>query len=208
MESQRMKEAPRRLVASAGLLILAFGAGVVFGRPTQGRMRPAAQEEAETGPDRAEVKRELAACRRELRESATRAALSEEARRKAPELAARIESLENKLKECRRDEVLAKADLCGSLDRHAVVMTVLMNGDESCADKAGIGDLMAKGSEACSEFENIEETIDLDGLTVFEKRRVKQAAANDSTHHGVKVPGLVSFEARDCMKRRAKVTKE
>jgi hypothetical protein len=201
-----MKEAPKRLVAAAGLLVFAFGAGVIGGRSTLGRRPAPAEEQAQTVPDRAEVMRELAACRRELRESATRAPLPEEARRAAPETAARIEALENELKECRRDEILAKADLCGSIDRHANLMTVLMNGDESCADKAGIGDFMRKNAEACSAFDNIEEILDLDDLTVSERRRVKRAAHIQSPFGRTSVPYIVESEVRSCMQRRKKAS--
>lgn len=193
-----MKEGPKILIAATTTLLLAFGAGVGVGWATRERP-PATETSAASVRDPREVRRDLAACRRAL---AARSQARAAPGATHPE-AAEFEAQERKLQECRRNELSAQADVCTSIERHAVVMRVLINSAASCADEALVGDFINENFKACGAFVNIDDTLDFYELTGGQKRRVTHAALIASRYKGT-TPDVVTSIVESCMARSAR----
>lgn len=162
-------------LAAAGMLAATVGAGVLVGRSMLGRRSPAVDEGAPAVPDR-EIGKELAACRRKLaartKTLPTPSAVADapkEASREAPETAARIEALEEELKECKYSERLTNADICSSSYVYMHMAGGLPYTEEGCEQKAEIAERIVKSVEKCDDFKDPPD-LDWENLTDDDKR--------------------------------------
>ena len=210
-----MNEGPKKArlgarLLQASLLLLVFGVGVWVGKPASGRKTPPRHKGYISRDDRA-VESDLAACRQTLAaRSEARAAASaavaaaERFKQDAPDVAAQIEALEDKLEGCRTRDIVGKADICSSHDRYSIVLSALVYGAESCVDPIGIGDFMVKNYDQCPEFDNVpyDWTPDDYDLTEEERRRVTNAAYDHHRFGKEQLAGLAKFVISACVKKK------
>jgi hypothetical protein len=185
-----MSERPKRtgfaapLALAAGLLVVGFGGGALVWWATRERKPPATEKSAESVPD-AEVKRDLAACRRELRARAKARATPPAAAAPAPgeandagsERAAKFEVLQKEVNECRVRETLVKSYVCGNIIHHQNLLATLINKSE-CVDSAGVGKFIVDSFDKCAEFEGFPAHLDEDDLTKVERNAVAASESN------------------------------
>jgi hypothetical protein len=167
----------RHLLIAATVLGLGFGGGVLGGWATQKRRPKPPERSAESIPD-AQVKSELAACRRELKalkkaramRKAT-AALPGEMDDAGLEKAAKVEALEKDVQECKVRETLQNAYVCSAIGDHVNLYQVLAH-STSCVDPPGIGDYLLNSVDKCAEFAEFPDHLDKDDLTNSESPRI------------------------------------
>ncbi|WP_437721480.1 hypothetical protein [Sorangium sp. So ce861] len=173
-----------RLLIAVAVLGLVFGGGVMLGWATRERRPPATETSAASIPD-AKVKRELAACRRELAARAKARAIPPATATSPPgeaddaglEKTAKAEALQKEVKECRARETLTNAYVCGSIGDLLNFLFVLTY-SASCVDEGGVGELMVNSFEKCAEFEDLPAHLNEDDLTQEEKATIHEAKLN------------------------------
>jgi len=174
-----MSERPSRfsrivpLLLAAAVLGVGFGGGVGIGWATRARRPPATEKSAAEIPD-TEVKKVLAACKRELRARKKARAFPPAPEDAGQESAAKFEALRKEVEECRVRETLTNADVCGSIGDHINLYDVLINGTP-CVEKAGAEEYLVKSLDKCAEFDAFPAHLDEDELTQEEKNRIVQA---------------------------------
>jgi hypothetical protein len=207
-----MKESGKRTsfvvpLLAAGLLIAAFGAGLIFGRSSPQRRLPAAVKSAESVAD-PEVMEELSACRQALAARAkahaappATVAPPEQMKQGDPETAAQIEALEEDLHKCKKNEVLTNAYDCYSISRQFTLMMTLASVDEtSCKEKEKIGRSIAENFEKCAGFEDVLKTWDPNEFTEEERKSVVNAVNVQRTDNREKIKGLIESIIKACQK--------
>lgn len=196
-----------RLLIAVAVLGLVFGGGVLVGWVTRERRLPAMEKSALSIPD-AEVKRELAACRRELKAlskpratpPATEPPPPGETNDAGAEKAARIEALQKEAEECKARETLINAYVCGTVGDHLNFLFVLTY-SASCVDKGGVGEFMVNSFEKCAEFEDFPAHLDEDELTQREKFRISQSQQTRALRKKNDLANDVQEMHRRCRKR-------
>jgi hypothetical protein len=196
-----------RLLIAVAVLGLVFGGGVLVGWATRERRPPATDKSAASIPD-AEVKRELGACRRELRARAKPRSTPSAAATPPPgetddaglEQAAKVEALQKEVKECRVRETLANAYVCGAIGDHLNFLFVLTY-SASCVDEGGVGELMVNSFEKCAEFTDIPAHLSEDDLTQEEKFSVYESKLNREVRTRNSLIRDVQEMHRRCRKR-------
>ncbi|WP_437279485.1 hypothetical protein WME90_02715 [Sorangium sp. So ce375] len=196
------------LLFAVAVLGLVFGGGVVVGWATRERRPPAMETIAAPIPD-AEVKRELAACRRAVKARAKATAIPP-ATATSPQgetddagvekAAAKVEALQKEVKECRVRETLANAYVCGAIGDHLNLLFVLTY-SASCTDEGGVGELMVNSFNKCAEFTDLPEHLNEDHLTQEEKIRIYEAKLNRAVRTRNSLIGDVQEMHRRCRKR-------
>jgi hypothetical protein len=168
-----------RLLIAAAVLCLIFGGGVLVGWATRER-RPLATEKSAASIPAAEVKKELAACRREVRARA-KARLTQPAAPPPGEMddaglerAAKLDALQKEVGQCRVRKTLLNAYVCGTIGDHIGLYGVLVNGTP-CVAPPGIREYFVKSIDKCAEFEDFPAHLDKDELTQEEEYRIVQA---------------------------------
>lgn len=193
----------------AALLVVVFGAGVWVGRskPAQRPHRGGEGAQSVSTPEKTnaltECRQELAA-REKAHAIAQAAALrAEEIKRAAPEMAAEIEGLEKKLAECKKQDLLVKAEICGSANKYAIILTALLHGSQSCVDTAGIADFIVKNYDRCPELDGLscDWTPDDYDLTENERTRVINAAHDHNRFGREGLAGLGRHVVRGCLEK-------
>jgi hypothetical protein len=192
---------------AAGLLIAAFGAGLIFGRSSPQRRPPAAAKPAESVAD-PRVTEELSACRQAIAARAkglaappTTAAPPEQMKKGEPETAAKIEALEEDLHKCKKGELLTHAYDCYSIDRQFTLMLMLASVDEtSCEEKAKIGRSIAANFEKCAGFKDALEKWDPTELTEEEQKSVVNAVNVQRTDDKEKIKAHIESIINACQK--------
>jgi hypothetical protein len=208
-----MSERPRsaglvvHLLIAVNVLGLVFGGGVLVGWATRERRPPATEKSAAVIPD-AEVKRELAACRRELSARAT-ARVTPPATAAPPpgetddaglERDAKIEALHKEVEECRVRATLLNAYVCSTIHDRITLYFVLTDG-MSCVDPPGLGEFLVNSLDKCAEFEDFPAHLDEDKLTREEKNRVAMSEMNHATRREKSlVEGMRKLRS-DCRRR-------
>ncbi|WP_437327321.1 hypothetical protein [Sorangium sp. So ce381] len=195
------------LLIAVAVLGLVFGGGVLVGWVTRER-RPPAMEKSEASIPDAEVKRELAACRRELRALAKPRSTPPATATSPPgetddaglEKTAKVEALQKEVKECRARETLANAYVCGAIGDHLNLLFVLTY-SASCVDEGGVGELMVSSFEKCAEFTDLPAHLNEDDLTQEEKTRIYEAKLNRAVRTRNSLIGDVQEMHRRCRKR-------
>ncbi|MBK9262104.1 MAG: hypothetical protein IPM54_20155 [Polyangiaceae bacterium] len=180
-----MSERPKSASVVVHLLIavtvlgLGFGGGALFGWSTRKRTPTPPEKSAEAIPD-AEVKSELAACRRELKAIKKARAMPKvmvtpgELDDAGVEVAAKVEALQKEVHECRVRETLQNGYVCGTIREHDNLHYVLVLGN-ACVEPPGIGEYLLNSVAKCAEFAELDEYpphIDEDNLTQQEKMRI------------------------------------
>ncbi|WP_437870725.1 hypothetical protein [Sorangium sp. So ce363] len=196
-----------RLLIAVAVLGLVFGGGVLVGWATRERRPPAMDKSAASIPD-AEVKRALAACRRELRARAKPTAIPPATAASPPgetddaglEKTAKVEALQKEVKECITRETLANAHVCGTITDHSNLLFVLTY-SASCVDEAGVGEFLVNSLEKCSKFEGFPEHLNEDELTQEEKFRISQSQQNRAIKTKNNLTNEVQETFRRCRKR-------
>ncbi|WP_437977578.1 hypothetical protein WMF11_12080 [Sorangium sp. So ce295] len=196
-----------RLLIAVAVLGLVFGGGVLVGWATRERRPPAMDKSAASIPE-AEVKRELGACRRELKalskpRSTPPAAATPptgETDDAGLEQAAKVEALRKEVKECRGRETLANAYVCGAIGDHLNFLFVLTY-SASCVDEGGVGELMVNSFEKCAEFTDLPAHLNEDDLTQEEKFRLSESKLNREVRTRNSLIRDVQEMHRRCRKR-------
>lgn len=196
-----------RLLITVAVLGLVFGGGVLVGWATRERRPPTTETSAASIPD-AEVKREHAACRRELKARAKAAAIPPatatsplgEMDDAGSEKAAKVEALQKDVKECRVRETLANAYVCGAISDHLNFLFVLTY-SASCVDEGGVGELMVNSFEKCAEFTDFPAHLNKDDLTQEDNIRIYEAKLNREIRTKNSLIGDVHEMHRRCRKR-------
>jgi hypothetical protein len=176
-------QSPRRVVQlliAVAVLGFVFGGGVLLGWATREHGPAVTEKSAEPLPD-AEVKEEIAACRRELK-ALSKARSTPPAMAAPPgetddaglERAAKIEALQKEVEECRVGETLVNAYVCGSIGDHINLLSVLLY-SSSCVGEVGVEEFFVRSLAKCAEFEDFPAHLDEDKLTQAEKDRVVQS---------------------------------
>ncbi|WP_437592300.1 hypothetical protein [Sorangium sp. So ce1000] len=207
--SERPKSAGHmvHLLLAVAVLGLVFGGGVLVGWATRER-RPPAMETSEASVPDTEAKREIAACRRELKARAKATAIPPATVTLPPgetddaglEKAAKVEALQKEVKECRVRETLANAYVCGAISDHLNFLFVLTY-SASCVDEGGVGELMVNSFEKCAEFTDLPAHLNENDLTQEEKIRVYEAKLNRAVRTRNSLIGDVQEMHRRCRKR-------
>ncbi|MDI1435690.1 hypothetical protein [Polyangium sorediatum] len=161
-----------RLLVALTVVGLVFGGGVLVGWATRER-RPAARSKSVEPVSAKEVKKEIAACRKELRQLAKEqiappVVVTQDA---APEEVAKVEALRREVQECRVRETLENAYVCAAISDHFSLYDVLVSG-RSCVNPPGIGEHLLDSVDKCAEFHEFPAHLDNDELTQSEKDRV------------------------------------
>ena len=154
-ESARMVA---RFVVALMVLGGGFGGGAVFGWATRKPAPNLPKHDAESIPE-TQVKTELAACKRELKDLKKAQAKSSALRMvddAGLEHAAKVEALQKEVHECQVRETLQNAYVCATIGDHATLYMVLVHG-AGCADPPGIGDYMVNSVDKCAEFAELHE---------------------------------------------------
>ncbi|WP_438042977.1 hypothetical protein [Sorangium sp. So ce128] len=196
-----------RLLIAVAVLGLVFGGGVLVGWATRERRPPAMDKSAASIPD-AEVKRALAACRRELRARAKPTAIPPATAASPPgetngagwEKTAKVEALQKEVKECKIRETLTNAYVCSAIGDHLNFLFVLTY-SASCVDEGGVGELMVNSFEKCTEFTDLPAHLNEDDLTQEEKFRIYEAKLNREVRTRNSLIGDVQEMHRRCRKR-------
>jgi len=185
-EGRRMKDTPKTsapaatvLAVAVALLVPGFAVGVMIGRSTLERR---AEGRAEPGAEPA-VSGELAACQEEL-EAPSRAqapasapeAPREEPKRGAVGASAKVEELREAVRECKKNDLLTKAEVCIAAGR-AFDMIVTSSPEEfrSCQELFFPRELIKDNFKKCVEIGDVTEDLKRDRLTEEEARRVLHA---------------------------------
>jgi hypothetical protein len=148
-------------------LIVAFVVGVLVGRVAQEKPKPIATRSVKTDQVH-ELEDELAACREELAaysmpKVSPSAAAPDEPARATAEAEAKVEVLEQKLRQCKKRDMVFNAEMCIAGDRYAIpLFLVVLHAGKACLDKFGVGDLILKHSEQCAKFEDQREPEEMD----------------------------------------------
>lgn len=210
-----MSERPRSLrrvvylLLAVTVLSLGFGGGVLVGRATRERRRPAT-EKSVASISAAEAKKELAACRRE-RVALARGRATPPATATPPpgetddaglETAAKVEALQKEVDECKVRETLLNAYVCATNGDHATLHFVLLRSSR-CVEEAGLEEYMARSREKCAEFDDFPAHLEEDKLTETERIRVweSQMRRRGAVRHKDVKFDYFQKERRDC--RRA-----
>jgi len=161
-----------RLLVALPVVGLLFGGGVLVGWATRERKAPA-RSQGDEAVTAKEARREIAACRKELRELAKEqiappVVVSPEA---APEEVAKVEALRREVLECRVQETLQNAYVCAAIRDGVSFYDVLVSGTR-CADPPGIGEHLLNSVDKCAEFNEFPAHLDNDELTRVENERV------------------------------------
>lgn len=207
--SERSKSAGLfvHLLIAVSVLSLVFGGGMLVGWATRERTPTATEKSAAVIPD-AEVKKELASCRRELAARAkaratqapTAAPASGETDDAGLERAAKIEALQKEVDECRVRATLLNANVCSTIDKRINLYFVLTY-STSCVEPPGLGDFLVNSLDKCAEFEDFPAHLDEDKLTKEEKNRVALSQMNHGTERKTNLVKGMQKIRRDCRKR-------
>ncbi|WP_437644539.1 hypothetical protein [Sorangium sp. So ce362] len=196
------------LLIAVAVLGLVFGGGVLVGWATRERRPPAMEKSAASIPD-ADVKRELAACRRAVKARARATAIPPATATSPPgetddagveKAAAKVEALQKEVEECRVRETLSNAYVCGTITDHNNLLFVLTY-SASCVDEAGVGEFLVNSLEKCTNFDDFPAHLDEDELTQEEKFRVAQSEQNRALRTKNDLTRNVQETFRRCRKR-------
>jgi hypothetical protein len=154
------------VIVATGLLIVVFGIGVGVGRSAQVRQLLGVMQNAKT-QRHSGVERELATCQAELSEQSvplmtTSAQAPGDAKNAKVESVAKVEALEEELKQCKTRDMVFNATMCTDGSRYFFLLLVGLHADKACVDRFGMGDLILKHSEQCAKFEDLGDPEDLD----------------------------------------------
>jgi hypothetical protein len=189
------------LLIAVTVLGLGFGGGVFGGWATRRRTPKPPERSAASIPD-AEVKRELAACKRELK-------ALKKARAKplgtamlgemdaGLEKAAKVEALQKEVEQCKVRETLQNGYVCGTIGKQINLYDVLAHG-MSCVDPPGIGEYLLSSVDKCAQFDDFPAHLDKDELTKSELARIYESKIN---HHAESKENLVKgmqWMRREC----------
>lgn len=181
-----MKENPKTttstttvLGVTVALLLPVFAVGVMIGRATLERSAEGrAEPDVEPG-----VSGELTACQEELEApSQAQAAPSvpaaprEEAKRDATGPAAEVEELAEAVRECKKRDLLTKAEVCIAARRAFDMVMSSPEGFLSCGSLIDAREIIERNSQKCVELGDLLEGLNRDQLTEDEARRVRDAA--------------------------------
>lgn len=167
------------LLIAVTVLGLGFGGSMLFGWATRKRPPTPPERSAQSIPD-AEVKSELATCKRELKAlKKTRAkppatAMPGETDDAGLEEAAKVEALQKKVEACRVRETLQNGYICGTIGDHINFYHTLAHG-MSCVDPPGIGEYLLHSVDKCTEFDDFPAHLDEDDLTKSESARIYES---------------------------------
>ncbi|WP_437976298.1 hypothetical protein WMF11_02610 [Sorangium sp. So ce295] len=197
------------LLIAVAVLGLVFGGGVLVGWATRERRPPAMGKSAASIPD-AEVKRELAACRRAVKARAKATAIPPAPATSPPgetddagvEKAAKVEALQKEVEECRVRETLSNAYVCGGIRDHRNLLFVLTY-SAPCVDEAEIGEFLLNSLEKCTNFDDFPAHLDEDKLTQEEKFIISQSQQNRALRTKSDLIRGVQETLRRCRKRFA-----
>jgi hypothetical protein len=169
------------LLVAVTVLGLGFGGGVLVGRATRERSRPATEKSA-ASLSAAETKKELAACRREVAArtksraipSVTTTPPPEETDDAGQETAAKVEALQKEVDECKVSKTLQSAYVCGTFGDYINLLFVFTYSTQ-CREEAGIQEFLVKSFEQCAEFDDFPAHLDKDKLTKEDDGRVVES---------------------------------
>ncbi|CAN90623.1 putative secreted protein [Sorangium cellulosum So ce56] len=196
------------LLIAMAVLGLVFGGGVVVGWATRERRPPATGKSAASIPD-AEVKRELAACRRALKARAKATAIPPATATSPPgetddagveKAAAKVEALQKEVEECIARETLANANVCGRIRDHSNLLFVLTY-SASCVDEAGVGEFLVNSLKKCADFDDFPAHLDEGKLTQEEKFIISQSQQNRALRTKNDLINNVQATLRRCRKK-------
>jgi len=153
-ESAKKTRSGALVLAAAGALIPAFGAGVLVGRgmPEQSAPDSATSPEPVADPG---VLRDLDVCQEKvaaLRTPQADAAPPEEARQDVPTTKATLEELEVERKRCRKSRLLVNAEVCVAAVRQFNALMALPKDGMLCGPKSRAADLIEENFESCAVF--------------------------------------------------------
>lgn len=165
------------VIVAAGLLIVVFGIGVGVGRSATKRQIAGAMQSAKT-QRHAGVARELATCQAELSEQATprvtvSAQAPEDATSAVVESVAKVDMLEEELKQCRTRDMVFNAEMCVAANRYFFLLLAGLHADKACVDRFGVGDQILKHTERCAMFEDQTDPEDMDIAKLSNAERSK-----------------------------------
>jgi len=172
--------APTVLAVAVALLLPAFAVGVMIGRSTLERR---AEGKAEPGAEPG-VRGELAACQEELEApSQARAAPSasaaaaprEGAKREAAGAAVEVKELEEAVRECKKRDVLTKAEVCIAAGREFDMVMGAPEGFLFCRALIDAREVIKRNSQKCVELGDVLEDLNQDQFTKEEARSVMDA---------------------------------
>ncbi|MDC3958918.1 hypothetical protein [Polyangium jinanense] len=192
-----------RLLVALTVVGLVFGGGVLVGWATRERRPPARSKSAEP-VSAEEVKKGIAACRKELRQLAKEqiappVIVAQDA---APEEAAKVEALRREVQECRVRETVQNGYVCGTIDGHINLHNVVMT-SSSCVEEAGLPEYLLNSVEKCAEFHEFPAHLDEDELTQSEKNRIWWSKFTYNGRTKQNVTGWVEATRRACRKEWA-----
>ncbi|MBK9262112.1 MAG: hypothetical protein IPM54_20195 [Polyangiaceae bacterium] len=203
-----MSERPKSASVVVHLLIavtvlgLGFGGGALFGWSTRKRTPAPPEKSAEAIPD-AEVKSELAACRRELKAIKKARAMPKvmvtpgELDDAGVEVAAKVEALQKEVHECRVRETLQNGYVCGTIGKTINLYHTLAHG-MSCADPPGIGEYLLSSLDTCTEFDEFPAHVDEDELTKSESARIYESLIEHDTQSEKNLMAYMQHIRRGC----------
>ncbi|MDC3954883.1 hypothetical protein [Polyangium jinanense] len=187
-----------RLLVGLTVVALVFGGGVLVGWATRERRPPARSKSAEPVSAK-EAKKEIAACRKELRRLAKEqiappVAVTQDA---APEEVAKVEALRREVQECRVRETLQNAYVCGTIGDHINFYHVLAHGT-LCADPPGIGEYLLNSLDKCAEFDEFPAHLDEDELTRSESARIYESLIEHDAQSKKNLVEGMQWTRREC----------
>ncbi|UQA55815.1 hypothetical protein [Polyangium aurulentum] len=168
------------LAVAVVLLVPAFAVGVMIGRSTLERR---AAGKAAPDPDPG-VSKELAACQQELEAPSTAQAAPsaavvaprEGAKPEVAGAAAEVEELEEAVRECKKRDVLTKAEVCIAAGREFdMIMTSAPEEFRSCRLLFHARELIKSNLKKCVELGDVPEDSNRDQLTEADARIVLDA---------------------------------
>jgi hypothetical protein len=170
------------LLIAATVLGLGFGGGVFWGWRTR-RLTPKTPNTSAESMTDAEVKSELADCKRELKDAKkARAkeqvtAILKEMDDAGLESIAKVEALQKEVHECHVRETLENGYVCGTIGKHINFYDVLAY-SMSCVDTPWIGEYLVHSLDKCAEFEDFPAHLEDDKLSKGESERIYESLRN------------------------------
>jgi hypothetical protein len=169
------------VLAVAGALVPAFGAGVLVGRGMPEQRAPAAATSPEPVADPGVI-RELNVCQEKVAALRTAraapltdAAPPEEARQDVPTTRATLEELEVERKRCRKSQLLVNAEVCVAAARQFNALMALPKDGLLCGPKSRAADLIEENFESCAVFGNTSADGSGDDLTKEQSSLISDA---------------------------------
>jgi hypothetical protein len=179
-ESPKKTRSGALVLAAAGALVLAFGAGVLVGRGPEQRA-PAAVTSPEPVADPGVI-RELNVCQERVAALRTAqaapltdAAPPEGARQDVPTTSATLEDLDVERKRCRKSQILVNAEVCVAAARQFNALIALPKDGLYCGPKSRAADLIEDNFESCAAFGDNSTDLRSDDLTKEESSLIADA---------------------------------